>query len=148
MVSIARAVWSSSSRRPACSSSLARILALIPASLPPITSSRISPRPDRRWPLSGAGRDQLGQQLLHADVELVADVAHHLLVLDNCESPDRRGRATRRRPARPLPRLRVLATNREPLGILGETLCRPVPPLDRRTGLWPVIADSELVTEL
>jgi len=46
------------------------------------------------------------------------------------------------------PWLRVLATNREPLGILGETLCRPVPPLDRRTGLWPVIADSELVTEL
>jgi hypothetical protein len=44
--------------------------ALIPASLPSITSSRM--------PGSGAGGDELGQELLGVAVDVVADVPHYL----------------------------------------------------------------------
>jgi predicted ATPase/DNA-binding SARP family transcriptional activator/pimeloyl-ACP methyl ester carboxylesterase len=52
-----------------------------------------------------------------------------LLVLDNCEHVIDAAAAVADRMLRESPRLRVLATSREPLGIFGE-LTRPVPPLD------------------
>src|SRR4029453_9420368 len=60
------------------SSSRARRPAAMPASLPPITSSRILTSPGLGRPGLGAGRDQLAQQLLHAGVDVVADAADHL----------------------------------------------------------------------
>ena len=67
-------------------------------------------------------RDTVGRLV---DVFAEADT---LLVLDNCEHViDAAARLAEELLAR-CPRLRVLATSREPLGILGEAL-RPVPPL-------------------
>src|SRR5918995_6518841 len=60
------------------SSSRARKAAAIPASLPPITSSRIVTVPGRRASRSGAGWHQLAQELLDAGVDVVADAPDHL----------------------------------------------------------------------
>lgn len=85
--------------------------------------------------------------------------AETLIVLDNCEhlieasarfAEDLLGRC---------PQLRILATSREPLGVLGEALC-PVPPLssadaaqlfvDRAQALRPGVAEADdgAVTEI
>ncbi|MFI8962725.1 BTAD domain-containing putative transcriptional regulator [Streptomyces sp. NPDC053493] len=52
-----------------------------------------------------------------------------LLVLDNCEHVVDEAAALAARLLAACPRLRVLATSREPLGVIGEHLC-PVGPLD------------------
>src|SRR5215211_7066958 len=61
------------------SSSRARRAAAIPASLPPITSSRIvTPPRVGEVPGLGAGRDKLAQELLDTGVDVVADPADDL----------------------------------------------------------------------
>jgi predicted ATPase/DNA-binding SARP family transcriptional activator len=64
-----------------------------------------------------------------------------LIVLDNCEHVvDAAARLADELLGR-CPRLRVLATSREPLGVLGETLC-PVPPLDVPAAA-PTVAEAK-----
>ncbi|GAA3220283.1 AfsR/SARP family transcriptional regulator [Actinocorallia longicatena] len=72
---------------------------------------------------------------VEAAVAEVADVTSGpvLLVLDNCEHVVDAAAAVAERLLRAAPRLRVLATSREPLGIFGEQTL-PVPPLDLPPG--------------
>lgn len=73
--------------------------------------------------MPGAPRDTMGRivEVLSAgDATLVLDNCEHLIDAVARLADELLGRC---------PRLRVLATSREPLGILGEALC-PVPPLE------------------
>ena len=64
-----------------------------------------------------------------------------LIVLDNCEHVvDAAARLADELLGR-CPRLRILATSREPLGVLGEALC-PVPPLDVPAAV-PTVAEAK-----
>ncbi|HEV7712197.1 MAG TPA: BTAD domain-containing putative transcriptional regulator [Asanoa sp.] len=76
---------------------------------------------------SDPGRRQANRDALTRLVEALAPI-DALVVLDNCEHVvDAAARLADELLAR-CPRLRILATSREPLGITGEALC-PMPPL-------------------
>ncbi|GAA4604953.1 BTAD domain-containing putative transcriptional regulator [Actinoallomurus liliacearum] len=84
--------------------------------------------------LGALGLRETGLQSLEAPDpvgRLVAAIGDRelLLVLDNCEQAVTGAAALARRSLGECPRLRVLATSREPLGITGETLV-PLGPLD------------------
>ncbi|WP_248964572.1 alpha/beta fold hydrolase [Sphaerisporangium perillae] len=69
------------------------------------------------------------QELLQAIGNLTQPDGERVLVLDNCEHVVEQIAAVADRLLRTAPQLRILATSREPLGILGEQVW-PVPPLD------------------
>ncbi|MBA8950536.1 putative ATPase/DNA-binding SARP family transcriptional activator [Actinomadura namibiensis] len=80
----------------------------------------LAPR-DRRLADSGRAFDRVTELL---------DVGDALLVLDNCEHLVQAAAELAERLLAHLPHLRVLATSREPLAIIGEALCHlgPLPP--------------------
>ncbi|GAA2065378.1 BTAD domain-containing putative transcriptional regulator [Streptomyces albiaxialis] len=81
-------------------------------------------------------RHQAPQDVLTQVAEALA-AAPAVLVLDNCEHVVEAAAHLAEQLLGRCPRLRVLATSREPLGIAGEALC-PVPPL----GLPPNAAEA------
>ncbi|MET8340669.1 BTAD domain-containing putative transcriptional regulator [Streptosporangium canum] len=133
-------------------------------------------RRDRVWLVSLAGTDVVAEAVLGAlsspgarpvgggpaePVDQVAELlggAEAVLVLDNCEhlvaaAAEFTGRLLERQPY-----LTVLATSREPLGIIGEAICRlgPLPRpaavrlfTDRATAVRPgVVLDDEPVIDI
>ncbi|MCK2221464.1 winged helix-turn-helix domain-containing protein [Actinomadura sp. ATCC 31491] len=101
-----------------------------PAELPGAVCDALGLREDRPVPyhLEPAATPPAGGDALEAVTDAVGD-GDVLLVLDNCEHLLDAAAALAERLLAACPRLRVLATSREPLSVPGEHLA-PIPPLE------------------